>query len=243
VDKQKRWKLEKSEFVDLNVVEGSVSEADIRTGLKKAIDFIKEYNVPGQHIHFVVSSGAKDEKVVVNSIAELKKLRYVVNVVSPEAEGKYAFATTMPKEFVDKGFVVDIGSGNTKLSFMQNGSLVGLETVGAKYYVKQETKEVAYARVKTEIEKVPVKLRKVCFIIGGVPYNLAKAAGHQKGKLYTRLKQPNEYQVGDADKKDSAKAECGMNIYSAIVDESGCKEFIFVDGTFFSIGFLIDLPY
>lgn len=245
LDEKKRWVLTEQKFVDLPVAEGAVKEEEIDKGLKEAIQFLKDSQVPGSNIHFVVSSGAKDEAVVVNAMKLLKKQGYNVNVVSAEDEGRYAFTTTVPPDFAGKAFMVDIGSGNTKISYRQvNGKVMALETLGAKYYTKSETDEVAYQRVKLEVQAVPTELQQVCFIIGGIPYNLARAAGHDKEKnLFTRLKMPSEYKEAEADKKDAAKAKAGLNIYRSIAENTTCKEFVFVDGTFFSIGFLLNLPY
>ena len=81
---------------------------------------------------------------------------------------------------------------------------------------------------------MPSNLRSTCFIIGGVPYELAKQTRSGKER-YTVLKAPADY------KADGAKQEAGLNIYSAIADGTGCKQFVFDWDANFTIGFLLGL--
>jgi hypothetical protein len=103
----------------------------------------------------------------------LRKLGYVVNKVTAEQEGKYALKATVPPSFAENSFLVDIGSGNTKVSWNENGNLRALELPGAKYYEPGTPDDVVYNQVKQKIAAVPDDKRTVCFIIGGVPFTLA----------------------------------------------------------------------
>jgi hypothetical protein len=67
-----------------------------------------------------------------------------------------------------------------------------------------------------------------------VPYELAKQTRSGKER-YTVLKAPADY------KSDGAKQEAGLNIYSAIADGTGCKQFVFDWDANFTIGFLLGL--
>jgi exopolyphosphatase/pppGpp-phosphohydrolase len=64
----------------------------------------------------------------------LKSLGYVVNQVTAEQEGQLALKSVLPAEYTDKAFVVDIGSGNTKISWVKDGKVSALESYGAKYF-------------------------------------------------------------------------------------------------------------
>jgi ABC-type transport system substrate-binding protein len=125
-------------------------------------------------MHFVVSSGAQKEPKTTIISNELKKMGYVVNLVTPDQEAKLAFRATVPASFSDNSFMVDIGSGNTKVSWDENGTLRSIELPGAKYFEKGVSDEEVYNQVKSQMAKVPEGKRNVGFILGGVPFTLAK---------------------------------------------------------------------
>ena len=132
--------------------------------------------VSKNNMHFVISSGAQKEPKTTTIANELKKMGYVVNLVTPEQEGKFAFKATVPPQFADNSFLVDIGSGNTKVSWQEGSSLRAFELPGAKYYEKGSSDDAVYNEVRTQAAKIPESKRNVCFILGGVPFTLAKQA-------------------------------------------------------------------
>ena len=109
-----------------------------------------------------------------------------------------------------------------------------LELPGAKYYEKGRTDEEVYDEIKAQVSRIPEGKRNVGFILGGVPFTLAKQ--HRKGEeRYTVLKTPQSYKA--ADKKMGA----GLNIYKAIVDATKTDTFVFDWDANFTIGFLLGL--
>lgn len=233
-DAQKNWNLQKAEFGNSLVYENMASDEDVTTGLKKYIGDMLAYGVGPKDIHFVISSGAKKAEGTQKIINGLKKLGYVVNTVTPEQEGKLALKSALPKQYEGSAFVVDVGSGNTKISWLQGGQVSAVEAPGSKYFQNNQTDEQVYRDVLNKVKDVPANKREVCFIIGGVPFELAKQ--HRNGKeRYTVLKAPNEYQA------DGAKQKAGLNIYNAIVNATGCQEFVFDWDANFTIGFLLNL--
>jgi hypothetical protein len=235
IDGQKNWKLDKAEFGTSLVKDGLATEDDIRIGLKAYIGKMIDFGVAGKDIHFVVSSGATKEAVTVKITKVLKAMGYNVNTVTPEQEGTYGMKATLPKEYESKAFFVDIGSGNTKISWKENGQQKALEAPGAKYYQKDIADKVVYDQVAAKAKQIPADLNKTCFIIGGSAFKLAKEM--RKGKeRYTVLKTPDDYNL--TDKKDKA----GLNIYKSIAETTGCETFVFDWDTNFTIGFLLDLP-
>lgn len=86
------------------------------------------------NMHFVISSGAQKVPKTAIIADELKKIGYVVNQVTADQEGKFALKATIPPSFVESSFMTDIGSGNTKISWNDGGSLRAVEAPGAKYY-------------------------------------------------------------------------------------------------------------
>lgn len=236
IDKDKNWKLEKSEFGNSLVTENMATDDDIRTGLKKYIGSMLDFGVSGRDIHFVVSSGAVKADVTQKIVKNLKALNYFVNTVTPEQEGALALKCVLPKDFEDEAFVTDIGSGNTKISWSSNGSVSALETYGAKYFQNGVDDGKVYDDVKDKASSIPTLKRKTCFIIGGVPFSMAKKVRNGKER-YTILKAPADYK----DLKD-AKDKAGVNIYKAIKDATKCEQFVFDWDANFTIGFLLGLP-
>ncbi|MCC6282898.1 MAG: hypothetical protein IT262_19995 [Saprospiraceae bacterium] len=231
MDAQKNWKLEKAEFGVSLVKEGLATDDDVKSGLKRYIADMLSFGVGPKDIHFVVSSGAQKEPIMVAINAALKGMGYYVNVVTPEQEARYALKSALPKDFNSRAFVVDIGSGNTKISWLPNGTL---EAPGAKYYQNNLSPGAVYQEVKGKSAQIPSNVRSTCFIIGGVPYELAKQTRSGKER-YTVLKAPGDY------KAEGAKQEAGLNIYSAIAEATGCKQFVFDWDANFTIGFLLNL--
>lgn len=231
IDKEKRWEIVSKDFGKSFVYEGMATTADIRTGLKDYIGAMFDKGVKSKNIHFVISSGAQKEPKTATISTELKKMGYVVNLVTAEQEGKLALKCVLPASYYDNSFVVDIGSGNTKISWV-DGEVRSAEGPGAKYYEKDQKDDAVYAQVKSLSEKIPAKKREVCFIIGGVPYELAKQTRNGEER-FTVLNNPEKYNT------DKIKIKSGVNIYKAIKDATNCDTFVFDWDANFTIGFLL----
>lgn len=231
IDSKKNWKLEKAEFGVSLVKEGLATDEDVKSGLRRYISDMVGFGVGARDIHFVVSSGAQKEAIMPKINAALQTMGYVVNVVTPEQEAKLALRSALPPTFQNRSFVVDIGSGNTKISWLPNGAL---EAPGAKYYQNNLNAGAVFQEVKGKAGQIPSNLRSTCFIIGGVPYELAKQTRNGKER-YTVLKAPADY------KADGAKQEAGLNIYAAVAEGTGCKQYVFDWDANFTIGFLLNL--
>ncbi|GAB3574389.1 hypothetical protein GCM10027578_36960 [Spirosoma luteolum] len=232
VDDQKNWKLEKAEFGNSLVLENMASDQDIRAGLKSYIGKMLDFGVGGRDIHFVVSSGAVKAEGTQKIIKALKALNYFVNTVTPEQEGTLGLRSVLPADYASNSFVVDIGSGNTKISWKEGGSTKAIETYGAKYYANGTSDATVTTEVTAKAKQVPADHRKTCFIIGGVPFELAKAVRQGKER-YTVLDAPTAYKL------DAAKSKAGLTIYKAIADATGCNQFVFDWDANFTIGFLL----
>lgn len=234
MDGQKRWKIVSKDFGESLAYEGLATTDDIRSGLKKYLASMFDKGVDKRNMHFVISSGALKEPKTTTISNELKKMGYVVNTVTADQEAKFALRATVPPPFADNSFMVDIGSGNTKVSWLEGETARSLELPGAKYYEKSVSDEDVYAQVKSNMAKVPEGMRNVCFIIGGVPFTLANQ--HRKGEeRYTVLKAPGDYKAKDK------KMGAGLNIYKGIADATGTDTFVFDWDANFTIGFLLSL--
>ena len=234
MDAQKRWEIVSKDFGESLAYEGLATTEDIRLGLKKYLAAMFDKGVSKNNMHFVISSGAQKEPKTGIISNELKKIGYVVNNVTAAQEAKFALRATVPPSFADNSFLVDIGSGNTKISWDEGGTLRAIELPGAKYYEKGINDEQVYNEVKNAVSKIPEGKRNVGFILGGVPFTLAKQ--HRTGEeRYTVLKTPGDYKAADK------KMGSGLNIYKAISDATGTDTFVFDWDANFTIGFLLSL--
>jgi len=234
VDEQDRWELKKAEFGASLVYENMATEQDVRDGLKNYIAEMLNYGVNGKQIHFVVSSSAIKTPEVQKIRQGLKSLGYVVNTVNAEQEGRYALKSVLTDDWADNAFVVDIGSGNTKISWREGNSIEALETYGSKYFQDGDSDEQVYQAVRGVASKIPSGKTKVCFIIGGAPFQMAKDI-RQGDERYTVLMDPDEYET------EEQKLQSGINIYKAIKDQTGTETFVFDWDANFTIGFLLSL--
>jgi hypothetical protein len=235
VDEDKNWSLEKAEFGNSLVTENMATDTDIREGLKKYIGEMLDFGVSSKAIHFVVSSGAQKAAGTQKIINALKTLNYQVNTVTPEKEGKLGLTSVLPTDYQGNSFVVDIGSGNTKISWKLGSGSTSVETYGSKYYDNNTSDQVVFDDVLAKAKMVPSGKRKTCFIIGGVPFDMAKISRNGKER-YTVLDAPSFY------KMDKAKGKAGINIYKAIIEATGTEQFVFDWDANFTIGFLLELP-
>lgn len=234
-DAEHNWKLEKAEFGNSLVLENMATDDDVRSGLKSYIGKMLDNGVAGRDIHFVVSSGALKAPGTQKIIKQLARLKYVVNTVTPEKEGVLGLRSVLPPAYATKAFVVDIGSGNTKISWLADGTPKSVETYGAKYFGQNIDDATVAADVKAKADQVPAGLRQTCFIIGGVPFEMAKKVRQGKER-YTVLDAASAYQL------DNAKGKAGLNIYRSVAEATGCKQFVFDWDANFTIGYLLTLP-
>lgn len=222
-------------FGESNMYEGMATTSDIRAGLKDYIGQLGNQGVGSGNIHFVVSSGALKNPKTTQIISEIKAKGYVVNTVTAEQEGKYAYKAQIPTGYEDNSMSVDIGSGNTKITWKQDGKLISKETHGAKYLQNNTTDAQAYNDVKVAVQSVPAQYRQNVFIIGGVPFKMASQTC--EGSRYITLKDPKYYSKLDGD----PKFKSGVNIYKAIYETAHPNKVVFDYDTNFTVGFLTSL--
>jgi hypothetical protein len=235
IDEQKRWEMIAQDFGQSLVYEGLATTDDISAGIKNYISKMIEKGVDRKDMHFLISSGAQKDPKTKPIAAELKKMGFDVKLVTAQQEGEWALTSILPASYHGTAFVTDIGSGNTKLAWVNGKKIEVLEAPGSKYYEKDMKNEAVYEIIQEKASKVPVANREVCFIMGGSPFDLAKQ--HRNGEeRYTLLKNPGDY-TGN-----KPKTKAGLNIYKAIKDATGCKTFVFDWYGSFSIGYLLALP-
>lgn len=236
VDKDKNWVLEKAEYGNSNVLEGDATEATVLSGLKTYIKEFVDFGVPSNEIHFVASSGALIMKTTDAILKALKTLGYVVNEVSPEAEGKLAFVCVMPNSEKNSAYVIDVGAGNSKVSWLDGDEIITKSTYGAKYYIGFVEDDKAYSAAKKISMDIPKNFAKKAYVIGGIPYKFAKQTRKDKER-YTKLASLEKF------KPKNEKEKGGQTILRGLRDGSGAEEFVFDWDSNFTIGFLLQLPY
>jgi len=235
IDKDKNWELVSKTFGESLAYEGFATTADVYDQMKKYISLITDKGVAGRNVHFVMSSGAlKNPKNGLIAQA-IKEKGFVVNKVDADQEGKYALKALLGKDFKENSFTIDIGSGNTKITWLENGKPKTIEASGAKYYEHNKSDVDVYQEIKTAVSNVPANVRKHCFIIGGVPFKLAKESRNGEER-FTALRSPDEYSAGD-----DVKYKSGLNIYRAVYENVNADNYIFDWDANFTIGFLLTL--
>lgn len=234
-DDQQHWHLNKAEFDNSLLMENMASDEEIRRGLRAYIGNMLDYGVAGRDIHFVVSSGALKAPATPRITQQLSHMGYVVNKMTPQKEAALGMRVALPPPYADRAFVVDMGSGGTEISWLENGKPQSANTYGSKYFEFGIADDTVDRDVRAKAGQVPAQLRQTCFIIGGVPYEMAKQVrvGQER---YTVLNAASAYQF------DKAKAKSGLVIYRALAAATGCQQFVFDWDANFTIGYLLSLP-
>ena len=85
IDNDLNWEVKGGEWGTSFLKDGLATPANIREKLALAIqDLINKYGVSGKKIHFVISSGAAKEAITATIKAELSKMGYFINTVTPQ---------------------------------------------------------------------------------------------------------------------------------------------------------------
>ncbi|MEO1052667.1 MAG: hypothetical protein AAFX87_18685 [Bacteroidota bacterium] len=235
IDGKKDWELVKPVYGASLSKENLLTESGLLQGLRNFIREIINYGVEGVNIHFAVSSGAQKNPEVIRMTNGLKELGYVVNTVNYKKEAEGAWLAAVPKHLREESFVIDLGSGNTKVAWIgHDGKLVTQETYGAKYYQDEIGDQRVINNVKSIAELVPIGRTKYCFIIGGVPYQMSKAS--QIGdERFTYLNEASHYNL------EGKKNKSGLLIYKTFRQTTRCDQFIFDSHANFTIGYLLSI--
>lgn len=234
VDKQGNYETTFKKFGNSLAIEGLTNDAEVKAQLKDYLAQMLNFGAKPNNVHFVVSSGALKEGKTEQIAQAIQKSGFVVNRITAEQEGIYALKAAMHPNYKNKAFAVDLGSGNTKISWYDsNGNPQTREAVGAKYFQNGLSDSDVFAGVQRIAGQVPQDRREICFLIGGVPNSLAKRSGGS-GR-YIALNDLDSYKA--TDKKETS----GLNILKAIQAGTNVKQFVFDDMANFGIGFLMSI--
>lgn len=235
-DKHHAWQLVKAEYNRSYVVEGMATERDVQGQLDAYLLEMRTAGVRPHDTHLVVSSGAAQSPSAVQIVAALQAKGYRIRQVTPAQEARYAALATLPAAYAGRGFVVDIGSGNTKLAWQAANHLETAVTYGSKAYLSKllKTPDVV-ADVQAKAQQVPAAERGTCLLLGGVAHELAALTRHGNER-YTQLVLPTaSYGPGI-----TAQQKAGLLIYQDIAEATGCQKFVFDWQSNFAIGYLLE---
>lgn len=233
MDDQDRWSLIQSGFGESSLIDNESNVDAIFIKIESYKREIIRAGVAKNNIYVIASSSA----IELGKIQEIKSRLGISGIklisVNAAQEGLYNLFSTVPQEFIAESFLVDIGSGNTKITWISNSDTTTLETFGSKYYLDGTPDTTAFRTVRDLLLKIPEKNRNLCFMLGGIPYEFAAATNKRDGR-YTLLDLPGKYSPS------TQKGKSGKIIYNAIYLDPTFS-YIFDWDANFSIGYLISL--
>lgn len=237
VDENSNWKVNHREYGTSLLVEGMTNTMLVNQKLKEYLEKLIDLGLDSENIHFVVSSGAAKENITKVIAKELENLEHTVNIVTPKEEAEYGLISMLPENYKLNSFAVDIGSGNTKISYLDTVTkekIISFDTHGAKYYQKGTEDVLVYNEVKEIASKIPNTNKEFCFIMGGVPNQMVNTI-YKNVKKYTVLS-ANCKEYSDVKGK---KISSGINIFKAINEGAKANQYIYSDDGNFAIGYLL----
>ncbi|MEP1032307.1 hypothetical protein [Ekhidna sp.] len=234
IDDQNRWSLKASSYGRSNIIYGVNTTNEIITKISEFRNEIIEYGVSPANIHIIASSSAVQASIVDKLKIELSKQKRHLDYINSKDEGQYALIATIPREFINESFLVDIGSGNTKLSWIEEDDTLSIDIHGSKYFLGDVQDTTVFREVRDAILEIPEKNRTLCFMLGGMIYEFIKDEIEQNENRYFVLKSPGEYP------SDNEKLRAANVIYNALYLEP-TYSYIFDSQSNFSIGYLISL--
>jgi hypothetical protein len=233
MDKQNRWELVQAGFGESDLIEKTTDIEAVFLKIESYKRKIIKSGVPKNDIYVIASSSAIELRKIEDIRSRLELSGIKLRTVNAEQEGYFDLLATVPKEFVEESFLVDIGSGNTKVTWITEIDTFSIETFGSKYYINDLHDTTAFRVVRDLLLQIPIKNRNLCFMLGGIPYEFAAVTGKKNGR-YTILQRPGKYSPS------SKKGKAGKIIYSAFYLEP-TYSYIFDWDANFSIGYLISL--
>ena len=233
IDSTDRWSLVKSEFGRSNFVFGDQNKEPLIAKIKAFKDDILSSGVARNNLHIVASSSAMDNSKFNWLKDEINNLELTLTSVDAEQEARFALMAAVPAEFVRESFLVDMGSGNTKLSWTNGKDTTTIETFGSKYYVDEVQDSTAFRKVRDALLQIPEANRNLCFMLGGMPFEFASESGPKNGR-YTILNPPS------ALANNSERKNAGIILYNALFLEP-TYSYIFDWDSNFSVGYLMSI--
>lgn len=233
LDDQKRWELKKSIYGKSNLIYRESVITKIVSEIVRLKDEIIAYGVDPSDIYTVASSSASGIMDISSLQEKLKPHNLQVKSATAKQEANYALLATIPPEFIEESFMVDIGSGNSKLAWVQSSDTLSITVQGSKYYLNDVTDTSVFRQVRDALLQIPEKNRNLCFMLGGMVYDFVKDDLKGDSEKYITLLPPQSYASNDTEKSKAANI-----IYTALYLEP-TYSYIFDRESNFSIGYLL----
>jgi hypothetical protein len=232
IDKEARWELKNAQYGRSNLIYGVNTTSEIITKINEFKKEIISRGVSQKDIHLLASSSVIKTEYVADLNNRLKSSNLKIKSITADLEAQYALMATIPQEFIEESFLVDIGSGNTKISWVQNTDTSSIEIHGSKYFLGDVQDTTVFREVRDAVLEVPEKNRNLCFVLGGMIYEFVKDEIDSSNKRYFILSPPDTYPM------DNEKLRAAYVIYNALYLQP-TYSYIFDSESNFSIGYLI----
>ncbi|MEQ6168861.1 hypothetical protein AAOE16_16805 [Ekhidna sp. MALMAid0563] len=232
IDNDGCWRLERSSYGRSNFIYGVNTNAEIIANIKTFKNEIVNYGVNPKNIHLIASSSVVKSEDIPALNSQLTDVSLKIESINAADEARYALLATVPREFIDESFIVDIGSGNTKLAWVEKDDTLSVEIHGSKYFLSEVQDTTVFREVRDALLQVPEKNRNLCFMLGGMIFEFVKGEVEGSDDRYFVLDPPNEYPI------DNEKLKAANVIYNALYLEPTFS-YIFDRDSNFSIGYLV----
>lgn len=232
IDSDGCWKLERSAFGRSNFIYGVNTDAEIIANIQRFKQEIMDYGVKPEDIHLIASSSVVKSEDIPSLNSQLVETSLKIKSISASDEARFALLATVPKEFIEESFIVDIGSGNTKLAWVEKEDTLSVEIHGSKYFLSDAQDTTVFREVRNALLQVPEKNRNLCFMLGGMIYEFIRGDVEVSDNRYFVLNPPSEYPI------DNEKLKAANVIYNALYLEPTFS-YIFDRDSNFSIGYLV----
>lgn len=231
IDDQDRWSLDKAVYGESYVAQGGITLEHVLSSIESYKSEMVKLGLDENDINLVASSSAFENEKVKKIADQLRTRNIGLISVTLEQEATYAFHATVPKNLSDRSYLIDIGSGSSKISWMENNEVMAIKTYGSKYHLQGVADLEVYHALKEAVAQVPNQNKSLCFLVGGAAFKLATSTDARAGR-YTILEHPDQYL--------NQQEPSGLNIYNAIYSEA-TYNYIFDWDANFTIGILMSV--
>jgi hypothetical protein len=234
IDQNDRWSLIDAQFGVSGVYDRMASLDSVKSGLELYVDRFENKGIRQENIHFLVSSSAIQSPQVIGIVTVLKQIGLKVKPVTVEEEGKYALLATLPTGYESTGFVIDMGSGNTKIAYYDGNNTNILSTYGSKFYERKTSTSIVVKELNGLLDQSNIGSRSFCFIIGGAPYRMSESF-EPINEYYTPFDS-----LMNPENISNEQIRNGWIMLKTIVEHTGSENITFDRKANFSIGYILD---
>lgn len=232
-DKNDNWELIEAKYGETGIIAGKATKQQLLDSVSQKVNRYLKEGIPERNIAIVMSSSAIQSQIAKDFIVDLsRRFSIMTKIVTEIEEGQFAYRAVIPREFQEEAFIVDIGSGNTKISWLENGEIVSVDGPGSRYHLDNLTDAHITSQFAAMTASVPVESRTYCFLIGGAAFEISSSTD-KYNERYTVLDSLSSYDL------PSKRAQGGLAILKGIEQGTGTSNFIFDWESNFGIGYIL----